>query len=96
MLIFAFSDCFRGLADMNADGKMDKKEFSVAVHLIQKKLQGHELPKVLPPSLTADPGAGGGLGALDGLAGLSLGTTAPAMAPGSSATLPPGTQWVYL
>ena len=43
------------LADMNNDGKMDKKEFSIAMHLIKKKLQGFELPKALPPSLKADP-----------------------------------------
>ena len=49
---------FRSLADLNADGKMDQKEFSIAVHLIKKKLQGYELPKALPPSLTADPGPG--------------------------------------
>ena len=47
----------RGLADMNTDGKMDKKEFSIAMHLIQKKLQGFELPKALPPSLKSDPQA---------------------------------------
>lgn len=45
----------RGLADMNNDGKMDKKEFSIAMHLIKKRLQGYELPKSLPPSLKADP-----------------------------------------
>ncbi|XP_036365508.1 intersectin-1 isoform X5 [Octopus sinensis] len=43
------------LADMNTDGKMDKKEFSIAMHLIKKKLQGYELPKTLPASLKADP-----------------------------------------
>ncbi|CAG5123529.1 unnamed protein product, partial [Candidula unifasciata] len=43
------------LADINGDGKMDKKEFSIAMHLIKKKLQGYELPKVLPASLKADP-----------------------------------------
>ncbi|XP_041351403.1 intersectin-1-like isoform X5 [Gigantopelta aegis] len=43
------------LADMNSDGKMDKKEFSIAMHLIKKKLQGYELPKTLPASLKADP-----------------------------------------
>ncbi|XP_055889839.1 intersectin-1-like [Biomphalaria glabrata] len=43
------------LADMNGDGKMDKKEFSIAMHLIKKKLQGYELPKVLPASLKLDP-----------------------------------------
>ena len=40
---------------MNGDGKMDKKEFSIAMHLIKKKLQGYELPKVLPATLKADP-----------------------------------------
>ena len=45
----------RSLADMNNDGKMDKKEFSIAMHLIKKKLQGYELPKSLPQSLKADP-----------------------------------------
>lgn len=34
---------------------MDKKEFSIAMHLIKKKLQGYELPKSLPTSLKADP-----------------------------------------
>lgn len=40
---------------MNNDGKMDKKEFSIAMHLIKKKLQGYELPRALPASLKADP-----------------------------------------
>ena len=40
---------------MNNDGKMDKKEFSIAMHLIKKKLQGYELPKSLPHTLKADP-----------------------------------------
>ena len=40
---------------MNADGKMDKKEFSIACHLISAKLKGLELPKSLPTSLKADP-----------------------------------------
>ena len=50
---------------MNADGKMDKKEFSIAMYLIQKKLQGHELPKMLPQGLKADPVAvSGGFGGM--------------------------------
>ena len=40
---------------MNGDGKMDKLEFSVAMHLIKKKLQGYELPKALPASLKSAP-----------------------------------------
>uniref|UniRef100_T1IY47 Intersectin-1 n=1 Tax=Strigamia maritima TaxID=126957 RepID=T1IY47_STRMM len=47
------------LADMNADGKMDKNEFSIAMKLIQMKLKGFEVPKVLPPSLKMVPTMGG-------------------------------------
>ncbi|XP_067141065.1 intersectin-1 isoform X2 [Centruroides vittatus] len=43
------------LADITADGKMDRHEFSVAMHLIQMKLKGYELPKALPPSLRTPP-----------------------------------------
>lgn len=43
------------LADINKDGKMDKKEFSIAVHLIQKKLQGFSLPQTLPDTMKMDP-----------------------------------------
>lgn len=43
------------LADLNKDGKMDKKEFSIAMHLIQKKLQGFQLPSTLPDSMKVDP-----------------------------------------
>lgn len=39
------------LADMNADGKMDRREFSVAMYLIKRKLQGYELPSTLPLTL---------------------------------------------
>ncbi|XP_048002560.1 intersectin-2-like [Leguminivora glycinivorella] len=39
------------LADCNADGKLDLKEFSIACKIINLKLHGIEVPKVLPPSL---------------------------------------------
>ncbi|KAK5640414.1 hypothetical protein RI129_011225 [Pyrocoelia pectoralis] len=42
-----------GLADTNADGKMDINEFSIACKLINLKLRGYEIPKVLPPTLIA-------------------------------------------
>ena len=42
---------FRGLSDMNGDGKMDLNEFSVACKLINLKLKGMELPKTLPPQV---------------------------------------------
>ena len=46
---------------MNKDGKMDKREFSIAMHLIAKKLQGFEVPHALPPGMTQQgmPGAMG-------------------------------------
>ncbi|CAH2083728.1 unnamed protein product [Euphydryas editha] len=41
------------LADTNADGKLDLKEFSIACKIINLKLHGIEIPKTLPPSLLA-------------------------------------------
>lgn len=42
---------FRNLADLDRDGKMTMQEFTIAVHLIQSKLKGIELPTALPNSL---------------------------------------------
>ena len=53
---------FRGLADMNGDGKMDLNEFSVACKLINLKLKGMELPKSLPPQLLNSGQAAGAMG----------------------------------
>lgn len=39
------------LADMDADGRINQHEFAVALHLIQMKLKGMELPATLPASL---------------------------------------------
>ncbi|XP_020278373.1 intersectin-1 isoform X3 [Pseudomyrmex gracilis] len=55
------------LSDTDADGKMDINEFSIACKLINLKLRGFEIPKVLPPVLVqslksfsaGDPGLGG-------------------------------------
>jgi len=41
----------RTLADVNADGKMDRREFIIAMFLIKRKLQGYEVPPTLPMSL---------------------------------------------
>ncbi|KAF5279390.1 hypothetical protein FQA39_LY05500 [Lamprigera yunnana] len=41
------------LADTNADGKMDINEFSIACKLINLKLRGFDIPKMLPPTLIA-------------------------------------------
>lgn len=43
--------CFRGLADTDADGRMDINEFSIACKLISMKLRGFEIPKTLPPCM---------------------------------------------
>ncbi|XP_070800427.1 intersectin-1 isoform X3 [Pituophis catenifer annectens] len=43
------------LADMNNDGRMDQLEFSIAMKLIKLKLQGYQLPSVLPPIMKQPP-----------------------------------------
>ena len=39
------------LADPGNKGKLDKDEFAVAMHLIYRKLNGHDIPSRLPPQL---------------------------------------------
>ncbi|KAA8913511.1 actin cytoskeleton-regulatory complex protein pan1 [Sphaerosporella brunnea] len=39
------------LADPGNRGKLDKDEFAVAMHLIYRKLNGHDIPTRLPPEL---------------------------------------------
>ncbi|EAU88413.1 UBA/TS-N domain-containing protein [Coprinopsis cinerea okayama7 len=39
------------LSDLNNDGKLTRDGFAVAMHLIQRKLGGGEIPATLPPSL---------------------------------------------
>ncbi|KAL8168723.1 UNVERIFIED_CONTAM: EH domain-containing protein 4 [Gekko kuhli] len=39
------------LADCDCDGMLDEEEFALAKHLIRIKLEGYELPSVLPPHL---------------------------------------------
>lgn len=41
----------RDLADINSDGRLTRDGFAVAMHLIQKKLAGQDIPATLPPSL---------------------------------------------
>ncbi|XP_037669217.1 intersectin-2 isoform X1 [Choloepus didactylus] len=43
------------LSDLNKDGKMDQQEFSIAMKLIKLKLQGQQLPVVLPPIMKQSP-----------------------------------------
>lgn len=42
---------FRDLADLNGDGRLTRDGFAVAMHLIQAKLAGKEVPARLPPTL---------------------------------------------
>ncbi|KDR81377.1 hypothetical protein GALMADRAFT_239245 [Galerina marginata CBS 339.88] len=39
------------LADIHNDGRLTRDGFAIAMHLIQKKLTGKEIPPTLPPSL---------------------------------------------
>ncbi|KAH8413568.1 hypothetical protein KR009_012294 [Drosophila setifemur] len=48
------------LADTDSDGKMNINEFSIACKLINLKLRGMDVPKVLPPSLLASLTSDGG------------------------------------
>lgn len=41
----------RDLSDINNDGRLTRDGFAVAMHLIQGKLSGKEIPTVLPPTL---------------------------------------------
>lgn len=41
----------RDLADIHHDGRLTKDGFAIAMHLIQRKLLGHEVPLTLPSSL---------------------------------------------
>lgn len=43
------------LADLTADGQLDRKEFSIAMYLIKKCLEGNSLPMQLPPTLLLEP-----------------------------------------
>lgn len=39
------------LSDVDGDGMLDDEEFALAVHLIEEKVEGHWLPRELPPHL---------------------------------------------
>uniref|UniRef100_A0A670K317 Intersectin-1 n=1 Tax=Podarcis muralis TaxID=64176 RepID=A0A670K317_PODMU len=75
------------LADMNNDGRMDQLEFSIAMKLIKLKLQGYQLPSVLPPIMIQPPIAistapGFGIGGLPSMPPLT------AVAPVPMASIP--------
>ncbi|XP_060221265.1 intersectin-2 isoform X2 [Meriones unguiculatus] len=81
------------LSDLNKDGKMDQQEFSIAMKLIKLKLQGQQLPVVLPPVMKQPPmfspliSARFGMGSMPNLSiHQPLPPVAPIAAPLSSAT----------
>lgn len=39
------------LADVDKDGMLDNEEFALAMHLINIKIDGNDLPSELPPHL---------------------------------------------
>ncbi len=39
------------LSDVDKDGMLDADEFALAMHLMNVKLDGHDLPAELPPHL---------------------------------------------
>uniref|UniRef100_A0A915KJH0 Uncharacterized protein n=1 Tax=Romanomermis culicivorax TaxID=13658 RepID=A0A915KJH0_ROMCU len=45
------------LSDLNRDGRLDCKEFSIAMHLIGKAVAGTSLPQILPESMKQEPTA---------------------------------------
>lgn len=47
------------LSDVDADGFLDSDEFCLAMHLINVKLDGNELPNVLPDHLIPPSKRGG-------------------------------------
>ncbi|XP_014673825.1 PREDICTED: intersectin-1-like [Priapulus caudatus] len=78
----------RDLADMNKDGKMDWREFSIAMHLIKRKLQGYDIPSSLPASLKQDPAVAVAAPPMSGYATLPAAGGIGGMAAMSSMTMP--------
>uniref|UniRef100_A0A183AV14 Intersectin-2 n=1 Tax=Echinostoma caproni TaxID=27848 RepID=A0A183AV14_9TREM len=65
------------VTDMDADGKLDKKEFSIAMFLIRKKLEGMQLPPTLPSGVKSDPQPAFMSSGRSPLSSLSLDTNTP-------------------
>ena len=62
MLVNLMRKHFRDLSDINSDGRLTRDGFAVAIHLIQKKLAGQDVPSALPPSLMPPSARISGLG----------------------------------
>ena len=51
-LIFKiYSLRYRSLSDADQDGSLNCEEFIIAMYLVQSKLNGEELPEVLPDTI---------------------------------------------
>lgn len=51
MCIDFFYFFYRALSDRDGDGKLDINEFAIAMHLIELKIKGFDIPKTLPPAM---------------------------------------------
>ena len=47
----SFLRCIRDLSDLNNDGRLTREGFAVAMHLIQGKMTGRDIPSTIPASL---------------------------------------------
>ncbi|XP_052042129.1 intersectin-2 isoform X2 [Apodemus sylvaticus] len=79
------------LSDLNKDGKMDQQEFSIAMKLIKLKLQGQQLPVVLPPIMKQPPMFSPLISARFGTSIPPLMMPAPLVPSVSTSSLPNGT-----
>ncbi|ESN98997.1 hypothetical protein HELRODRAFT_107112 [Helobdella robusta] len=87
------------LSDLTSDGKMDKREFSIAMHLIKKALLGFEIPHVLPPNFLTDVAAGSvfnpGIMNANMVGGLSATPTLPSSSSSGEWIITPGQRLRY-
>lgn len=44
----------RSLSDIDGDGKLDRQEFRIAMHIINSCLKGFEIPSQVPQDLILD------------------------------------------
>lgn len=71
------------LADVHNTGQFTKREFAIAMYLVQQKLAGRELPTTLPQSLLAQPDAGSRQSSVSSNVGNSAAMPNPIFMPGS-------------
>ena len=82
-----------GLVVKGSEGKMYKKEFSIAMALITRRLKGFEIPPTLPPSLARDPTGGFPTPTSLAAGGGGGGGPAPLSSPAKKTTSTLGVDW---